>query len=417
MSQLKTSPVQAETEAVNEVTFKPGVQADVVQKTFTQKLLRLIYVLFIIAFVICLAVIVAIVADHYYYQDRIYPGVMIENYDVGGKTMDEVEDLFKNKLNTELNNKYIHFLNYDNNNEELMSVTFDEAGLAAGMDDAISRAYEPGRLSTGFGLTYGDPALRYELHEEGEILYLELSIDNDRITEVLAAIDEIIRIAPVDAYAEVRNGRVHIIEDIPGVQLEYDKTIASVYELWEDTLWGRDNHIPFNITIDTKPWIADLTASDLREINISTVISSFSTDLGGSDYNRRHNIKLAADKVHNFFFMPGETFSFNEVVGHANAAAGYLPAPIIVRGEFVQGVGGGICQVSSTLYNVVLNTGMKIEERHPHSQPVGYVPAGRDATISYPYLDLKFSNSRSYPLIITTNISGNRITVNFYGPG
>ena len=127
--------------------------------------------------------------------------------------------------------------------------------------------------------------------------------------------------------------------------------------------------------------------------------------------NRTTNVQLAAKALDGVVIQPGQVFSFNEAVGKTNRARGYKPAKIFVRGKEEQGVGGGVCQVSSTLYNAADFAGMDIIERHPHSKRVYYVPEGRDAATSYGVIDFKFRNVLDFPVKIVAKATDGKLTV------
>ncbi|MGI6452065.1 MAG: VanW family protein [Syntrophomonadaceae bacterium] len=140
----------------------------------------------------------------------------------------------------------------------------------------------------------------------------------------------------------------------------------------------------------------------------------FETYFSGSR-ERRTNITMAATALNNLIIWPGQGFSFNEVVGPRTPERGYLPAPVIISGAMDLGFGGGVCQVSTTVYNAALSAQLKIIERHGHSKRVHYISAGRDATVDYGHLDLKFMNNRKGPIIIKSGVSGSRIWVRILG--
>lgn len=129
-------------------------------------------------------------------------------------------------------------------------------------------------------------------------------------------------------------------------------------------------------------------------------IGQYVTYFNPNNATRSHNIELAAEAINNHVVFPGETFSFNRVVGKRTKEKGYMRAPVIVRGELSEDIGGGICQVSSTLFNAVDRAGVKVLERYSHSKKVPYVPPGRDATVSWYGPDFTFKNRYSYPLLI-----------------
>lgn len=141
-------------------------------------------------------------------------------------------------------------------------------------------------------------------------------------------------------------------------------------------------------------------------------LAGFSTTVKEPELNRNHNIALAAQAIDGFVLQPGEVFSLDKVLGPRLEAQGYKEARVISGGKSVPGVAGGICQVSTTLYNAVLRAGLEIVERHPHSQPVDYVPPGFDATISEESgLDLRFKNQLDVPVTISARTEGPRLTV------
>lgn len=143
-------------------------------------------------------------------------------------------------------------------------------------------------------------------------------------------------------------------------------------------------------------------------------IGQYVTHFNAGNRNRSHNIALAAKAIDNHVVFPNETFSFNEVVGKRTTDKGYTSAPIIVKGEFSEDVGGGICQVSSTLFNAVDNAGLSIVQRYSHSRRVAYVPPGRDATVSWYGPDFRFQNKYNQPILIRTKQYGGSIAVTLY---
>ena len=145
------------------------------------------------------------------------------------------------------------------------------------------------------------------------------------------------------------------------------------------------------------------------------MLSTYSTRYSTSDRDRTTNLQLAAEKINGTVLMPGETFSYNQVVGERTIAAGYKEAPIYVEGEVVDGLGGGICQITSTLYNAVLYANLEIVERSNHQFVPSYVTASRDATVVYGSIDFKFKNNRDYPIKIVCSVSGGIARFDIYG--
>ncbi|MCL2463053.1 MAG: VanW family protein [Defluviitaleaceae bacterium] len=146
-------------------------------------------------------------------------------------------------------------------------------------------------------------------------------------------------------------------------------------------------------------------AADLPEVTRGGVlIGEYETEFSLEFKSRNTNIALAAKAIDNVVVEPGETFSYNEAVGPTTKANGYKKARTFFKGQKTYGYGGGVCQVSSTLYNAVEAAGLEVTERHEHSLPVEYVPDGKDAATSYGGVDLKFENNLDYPIRIDSYI-------------
>jgi len=179
--------------------------------------------------------------------------------------------------------------------------------------------------------------------------------------------------------------------------LEENKNNKEVYE------------IPAVITMP------EVTSKMLEDKYVNKIIASYSTSLGGSTANRIANVALAASKIDGFVLNPGKRFSYNDVVGPRTAATGFKSAHVYVGNQVVDGIGGGICQVSTTLYNAVIMADLKIVNRRNHSMPVGYAPLGRDATVSYGTIDFVFENDKSYPVSVKAKVEGMTLTVSIVG--
>ena len=133
------------------------------------------------------------------------------------------------------------------------------------------------------------------------------------------------------------------------------------------------------------------------------------------NYDRNKNIETALGKLQGLFIGPAKTFSFNRAVGRRTARRGYLPAPVLFQDKKSIQIGGGICQVSSTLYNAALLSGLEILERHRHSSPITYLPLGLDATVAYGYKDLKFKNPHAFPIRISGAVAEDVLTISILG--
>ena len=156
------------------------------------------------------------------------------------------------------------------------------------------------------------------------------------------------------------------------------------------------------------------TVSESEKFTVR-LLSSFTTYFDGKNEARSHNIRLASSLINKSVLKNGDVFSFNQTVGQRTSERGFQSAKIIENGEFVEGVGGGVCQVSTTLYNAAILSGCKIREYHPHSLAVNYVPPSRDAMVSGTFFDLRFENTTGSTIYITSSAGENYINFKVYG--
>ena len=168
-------------------------------------------------------------------------------------------------------------------------------------------------------------------------------------------------------------------------------------------------------TIPLKVLYPNVTTNMIGSEAFPDLLSSFSTKYSVGATARTTNLRLAASKINGTVLMPGETFSYNKVVGARTIAAGYKEAPIYVSGEVVDGLGGGICQITSTLYNAVVYANLEIVERTNHQFVPSYANASRDATVVYGAIDFKFKNNRDYPIKITCSVSNGIANFKIFG--
>ena len=195
-------------------------------------------------------------------------------------------------------------------------------------------------------------------------------------------------------------------QDQPGARLDAD----ALYRQIIDALERRD--YAASIAVSTEAILPQVTRVEL--MNSFALVSSYTTQTTG-DANRNNNIHLACQAISRIVVMPGETFSFNEATGQRTTDKGYLPAPAIAGGATVDEVGGGVCQVSSTLFNAAAMADLTILSRSPHTWPSNYVEKGRDATVNWPGLDFSFRNDKATPIFIVAYYQQRQCTVELYG--
>jgi vancomycin resistance protein YoaR len=165
------------------------------------------------------------------------------------------------------------------------------------------------------------------------------------------------------------------------------------------------------VTARTPP---KLTTSEARKLGIKQIMGSYTTIYGGIA-NRIHNVHLVAHLIDGHFIPPGEEFSFNKTTGVRDASKGFLEAPVIINGELQTGLGGGVCQVSTTVFNAAYDAGLRITSRTNHALYISHYPLGRDATVNYPDTDLRFVNDTDHSLLLRTFVGSSSLTVTLYG--
>lgn len=229
--------------------------------------------------------------------------------------------------------------------------------------------------------------------------------DKEKMRQALKAVGVGISIPPQNAAFKIVEDKIEIKAGIRGTKMEDDLLIKNITE---GNL--KNNYIIPIVVVDPI-----ITEKELEDLKPEALLGQYTTKFV-KNKNRTENIKLACEAIKNTLLAPGEIFSFNDVVGPREEERGYLSAMIIQGGEFIPGLGGGVCQVSSTLYNSVLSAGLEIVERHAHSLPIDYVPPNQDATVVYGLKDFRFKNNTSGYLLLDYLIEDQYLTISIYGP-
>ncbi|SEA22196.1 Putative peptidoglycan binding domain-containing protein [Thalassobacillus cyri] len=228
-------------------------------------------------------------------------------------------------------------------------------------------------------------------------------IDQGKIRQLILQVEK-------EVHQQARNAKItpegNIKPEKVGYQLNREKFTEGLFNY----LFGSGSYKMEVPEHTVHPKVDSELLANIRTQEIGSYITYFNPN----NKERSHNIKLAAEAIDSHVVFPGETFSFNEVVGKRTKEKGYKPAPVIVKGEVTEGIGGGICQISSTMYNAVDNAGVKILERYSHSKRVPYVPEGRDATVSWYGPDFTFKNVYNQPLLIRTKVTNGQVSITVY---
>lgn len=232
--------------------------------------------------------------------------------------------------------------------------------------------------------------------------FIEIPVINKTPEEIdIEKIHEDIYKEVQDAYYTKEPFTIH--PEVEGVDFNIEEAKALLQEDKEQY------EIPLNIT---KPKV---TTSQIGSEAFPDLLATYSTKYDGGNIDRTTNLRIACQKINDKVILPGETFSYNKTLGERSTATGYKYAKVYENGEVVDGIGGGICQISSTLYNSVLMSNLDIVERRNHQFVTSYTPAGRDATVVYGMTDFRFKNTRTYAVKIKASCSNGIATVSIYG--
>lgn len=353
------------------------------------------------AFFVSLTVLgICIAIGLYFYQvlyasDRFLPGVQIAGIPMTGLTSDQAVMRINQKLKTAGSIPVVFYhenYSYQTSLEQL-AIPFD-SGKA--VKEAWISEKQRGVKSKLLNLD-GSHTIAY---------FQKIVYRPDPMGAMLQTFNEKLGVKTVDATLDMdpEKGLV-IVPDSPGEVVDFT---ALMEDLPKE--WGVFEEFRVEIVMITQqPKVIEEDLKGMGEL------SSFSTRFNTAEINRSRNLCLAASTLNGTMLKPGEIVSFNKIIGPRTLETGFNEALVIVGGKFLPGVGGGICQVSTTLYNACLLAGLNIVERHQHNMAVAYVPLGRDATVSYGAQDFRFQNNTDAPLYIRSVTNGGIITVNIYG--
>lgn len=427
-------------------------------------------VLGIFGILVFIAIIVLIIAFSIFTvynanNNNIVSGVYIKNVDVSNLSKDEA----KEKISSYINENLPENIALKHNDYET-SIPLSSLNLSFDIDSAVDSAYSIGKnenilknsfqaIRTMFIHTNIEPSYSIDI-EQLETSLKDISsklpdtvkesgyyIEGKNLIITPGSEGNIVNVSQMVSY--IKNGLANLtlkdrVLDIATVveqpsKINIDKIYEEIYKDPVDAYYTQEpyavfpseNGMDFAISLDEAKAILEEQKDEytiplkILYPNVTTnmigteafpdLLSTYSTKYSTRDRDRTTNLQLAANKINGTVLMPGEVFSYNQVVGERTIAAGYKEAPIYVSGEVVDGLGGGICQITSTLYNAVLYANLGIVSRSNHQFVPSYVTASRDATVVYGAIDFRFKNTRNYPIKITCSVSNGIATFNIYG--
>jgi len=335
----------------------------------------------------------------YFSGDFILSGVKVASLNVGGLTVQEaavclarhVDEIIKQPITVVYGSLEWRLFPHD-------------IGITPDLETTLLTAFQVGRQ----GNILRKLAEHYHSQVEGWDIPIAVSVDEEKLTSALRRIAVTANSPPVDARIVLtEDDMIEIIPGIPGQKVDMDQFIA-------DVIAASRKPDDRRVVLRPRPIIPDFSTEDARALRVQRCIAEYTTTFDAAEYNRVNNIRLAAGCLNGVLLKPGETFSFNRQIGPRLRSGGYKPAPVIIDGELLPGIGGGVCQVSTTLYNAVLLAGLEVLSRSPHSIPITYVPLGRDAAVAYDYMDLTFRNNSPYGVLLSARIDENRLTIKVF---
>ncbi|HBX22316.1 MAG TPA: vanomycin resistance protein VanB [Desulfotomaculum sp.] len=334
--------------------------------------------------------------------DGIIPGVHVGPLDLGGLTRGDAESKL-NELAVSIESLPVQMV-YGANTCQLPA---GELGYSLDVDKSLRQAEQVGNS----GSIFTRLAERQRVKLQGLHIKPDLLQDRQQLEIKVAQAWPNIIVEPENAgFKVLQDDRVIIVPGRMGTKIDF---AALEKDITEQITANRAELLEVTLpVIDVAPL---RTTQDIESMEINGLIAQYSTRFDAGQADRTYNIRVAAAALDGLLIAPGEEFSFNRVVGPRSSEAGYKSANVIVNNELVPGLGGGVCQVSSTLYNAVLLANLKIVERNNHSLPVSYVPIGRDATVVYGAVDFKFANNADFYIYAKSIVSGNNLTVKLYG--
>lgn len=396
-------------------------------------------------------------------NEKIISGVSISGIDVSGLSKEEAKakmsNVYQEKKEKEIG---IQYKEYETTlNPTLMEVNYDvenaveEAYLVGKRDNIFINNYNIlftliGKKNIDVNMTLNEEVAKQSIEDigvnlPGVILESSYAIEEDEliITKGKAGVsihtDELLNKVK-DNLNNVNSSQDYI--EIPVEQKEpelinIDKIHEEIYTEAKDayytknpfTIYPEVEGIDFDVEAarellkeEKEEYVIKLTITKPK-VTIDQIgseafpdrIATFTTRYDASDKNRTTNLVIACQKINGKVVLAGETFSYNKALGPRTAAAGYKNGKVYEGGEVVDGIGGGICQISSTLYNTVLMSNLEIVERRNHQFVTSYLPAGRDATVVYGAIDFKFKNTRKYPVKIVASAKNGIATVSMFG--
>lgn len=337
--------------------------------------------------------------------ETFYNGIYIENIDFSSLDKNQATDKI-NELQQQSTKDIKLSLKYG---DKIFYLSSENLKFNYDTNDIVEQAYNYGRKGNIFK--------RYEtvqeLKKEPKKFFITAKVDEDSVKEQIKNIAQQINKQAVDSGIKFTYNEPEMFKYInghDGIQVNEEELFNTIkHELSTNKF---DSEVEIQIPTTTIPH----KSKSMEEFKEETQLIAKFTTVSTNNANGNSNMRLALSKINGTVLQPNETFSYNDTLGNSTTpAGGWLPAGAIQDGALVQEYGGGICQVSTTLYGAVLRSGLKVTQRRNHSFPIGYVDIGQDAAVSYGSLDFKFTNNYDTPIYVKSYMSGVTLVIEIYG--
>ena len=345
-------------------------------------------------------------AKRFFPRTAVLPGLRLDGEAIAGGFTEKAAREVLERHARERESRHVHFT-FDG--KPVADLPVSALGITVDRQTVLNEVLTTGHTGDRLGR-----ARRAEAAQNGAIdVPLPLTVDAAVGIAALSPLKEQLDVAPVSVKLDLDAHGV--TPEIPGHYLDLDKAVAlaSEYAAESSNLAPADRTFEIPV-MEVAP---HMTTDFVRSLDVSTVVSTYQTyfSRGGEQMRRGKNIDNAAHKLNGLIMSPGQLVSFNEVVGERSEANGFERSWEIFKGEMVEGIGGGTCQVASTFHAAVFFAGMDVLERLPHSRPSAYIPMGLDSTVVYPSVDLKVRNPFDFPIVVHAVTAGNMLKIELLG--
>lgn len=331
----------------------------------------------------------------YIYNDEIAKNIFIQDIEVSNMSKEEAIDAISS-MYTPQNIS----LTYDG---KTYTISPSDIDLNYNVEEVVEYAYNYTKRDSYLDNVKAILALK----NNSEVFTIKSQYNEEKLNSIMNNIANSINVAMVNAKVYIDNsGNISSSQSTTGKEMDIASNKEVIVKNLENMVYDQ---------VELKVNINEPKISTSQAQSVNTLLGEYTTKFSASNPARNHNIMLSAKKSSDILLMPGEEFSYNTLTGMRTSQNGYKAAPVIVNGKLVDALGGGVCQTSSTLFNPVLTSGLKITYRSNHSIASGYVPNGRDAMVNDAGTDFKFKNPYNHPVYIKNVVTSNSITSRVYG--